>query len=154
MGGRRDGKRGHVLFYVKLKSMKTAKTHKILIIDDDPNEIELTRRTLSRAGVEVKIETASCGDAALELLQNKDDLPSLIFLDLKMPGLSGIDTLRLIRADEHVKNITVIILTNSMMESDKKGAFASGANGFLQKAYDIDQFGMDIKAVLERWLIK
>ncbi|MBI5100700.1 MAG: response regulator [Nitrospirae bacterium] len=134
--------------------MKTAKTHKILIIDDDPNEIELTRRTLSRAGVEVKIETASCGDAALELLQNKDDLPSLIFLDLKMPGLSGIDTLRLIRADEHVKNITVIILTNSMMESDKKGAFASGANGFLQKAYDIDQFGMDIKAVLERWLIK
>ena len=100
--------------------MKTTTAHKILIVDDDPNDTELTKKVLSRSGCHVKVETVSLGEAALELLRKEDDLPSVIFLDLKMPGLSGIETLRMIRADERLRNIAVIILTNSLLEADKK----------------------------------
>ncbi len=92
------------------------------------------------------------GEAALELLQNQEALPSLIFLDLKMPGISGIDTLRRIRADERLRNIRVIIMTNSILASDKSASFAAGADGFLHKEFDVSLFGKDIKSILERWL--
>jgi CheY-like chemotaxis protein len=132
--------------------MKTAMAHKVLIVDDDPNDTEMTRRVLSRAGFEVKVEAVTCGETALELLRKEDALPSLIFLDLNMPGMGGIDTLRRIRDDDRLRNITVIILTNSLLEADKKESYAGGADGFLHKAFDIDQFGIDIKSALERWL--
>jgi CheY-like chemotaxis protein len=132
--------------------MKTTTAHKILIVDDDPNDTEITKRVLSKSGFDVKVEAVSLGEAALELLQKEDDLPSVIFLDLKMPGLSGIETLRLIRADERMRTITVVILTNSLLEADKKESYAAGADGFLHKAFDIDRFGIDIKSVLEHLL--
>ncbi|MCL5023400.1 MAG: response regulator [Nitrospirae bacterium] len=126
--------------------------HKILIVDDDPDDTEMTKRVLSKSGFEVKVEAVLHGEAALELLRKEDDLPSLILLDLKMPGMGGIDTLRRIRADERLKNITVVILTNSLLEADKKESYDAGANGFLQKAFDIDRFGRDVLSALERWL--
>lgn len=132
--------------------MKTTTAHKILIVDDDLNDTEMTKRVLSKSGFDAKIEAVSRGEAALELLRKDDDLPSLIFLDLKMPGLSGIEILRMIRADERLRNITVIILTNSLLEADKKESYAAGADGFLHKAFDIDRLGIDIKSVLEHWL--
>jgi len=132
--------------------MKTTTAHKILIVDDDPNETKMTKWVLSKSGFNVKVEMASHGEAALELLRKEDDLPPVIFLDLKMPGLSGIETLRMMRADERLRNITVIILTNSLLEGDKKESYAAGAEGFLHKAFDIDRFGKDIKSVLERLL--
>lgn len=132
--------------------MKSNKAHKILIIDDNPNDIYLAKRALSKAGFEVEVEAVMHGEAALELLRNEDDLPSLILLDLNMPGMSGIDTLRQIRADCRVSNITVIIATNSPLESDKNESYAAGADDFLNKAFDMDRFGRDIKSVLERWL--
>ena len=92
------------------------------------------------------------GEAALELLQKEDDLPSLILLDIKMPGMSGIDTLRRIRSDGHLKNIPVIVATNSILESDRNASYAAGADGFIQKDFDISKFGRDIKSILERWL--
>jgi CheY-like chemotaxis protein len=134
--------------------MKMTTAPEILIVDDDPNDTEMTRIVLSRAGFEVMIEAVTHGEAALTLLRKKNDLPSLIFLDLKMSGLSGIETLRLIRADERLKNITVVILTNSLLEADRKESYAAGADDFLQKAFDIDLFATDVKSALERWLIQ
>ena len=132
--------------------MKTETAHKILIVDDDPNDTKITKRLLSKSGFEVMVETVASGAGALELLRNEDELPSLILLDLKMPGMSGIETLRLIRAEELLKNTTVIIVTNSLLESDRNASYAAGADGFIQKAFDIDLFGRDIKSVLERWV--
>lgn len=126
--------------------------HKILIVDDDPNDTEMTRIVISWAGFEIMIEAVTHGEEALNLLQKENDLPSLIFLDLKMPGLSGLETLRLIRADERLKNITVVMLTNSLLDADRKESYAAGADDFLQKAFDIDLFAMNIKSALERWL--
>jgi len=132
--------------------MKTTKTKKILIIDDDPNDTFMTKRGLSKSGFDVRVEEAASGEAALELLRNEDELPSLIFLDLKMSGMSGIETLRQIRADKHLKDITVIISTNSLLEADKNASYAAGATGFIEKGFDITLFEREIKAVLERWL--
>jgi two-component system, response regulator len=132
--------------------MKAAKTHKILIVDDESNEIEMTKRVLSKTGLEVTVNEATHGEAALELLRRQDELPSLVFLDLKMPGMSGIDTLRKIRSDGRLKNIPVIIMTNSLLESDKLSSYAAGADGFLHKAFDMTIFARDIEALLKRWL--
>ena len=77
-----------------------------------------------------------------------------MLLDLKMPGMSGIDTLLQMRSDEHLKNITVIIVTNSSLESDRRAAFESGADGFLHKGCDWDQFTGKLESVLDRWLKK
>jgi CheY-like chemotaxis protein len=132
--------------------MKTRTVHRILIVDDDPSDAEMTKRVLSKAGLRLKVETVTCGEAALEFLRKGDDLPSVIFLDLKMSGLSGIETLGMIRDDEHLRNITVVIVTNSLLEADRKASYAVGADDFLCKAFDLDRFAMDIKAALERWL--
>lgn len=130
----------------------TTTTHRILIIDDDPNDTELTKRALSKAGFGTIIEATASGEGALELLRREANVHSLIFLDLKMPGMSGVETLRCIRADECLRRSTVIILSNSLLESDKDASYAAGADDFMQKSIDIDRFERDIKAVLGRWM--
>lgn len=132
--------------------METVATHKVLIVDDDPNDVEMTKRALRKSGFEVTIETATNGGAALELLRKERDLPSLVLLDLKMPGMGGIDLLRRIRSDERLKKITVVVLTTSLLEADKKESYAAGADDFYHKAFDLDLFGRNIKSMLERWL--
>jgi CheY-like chemotaxis protein len=134
--------------------MKTTKTHKILIVDDNPDDRFVIKRALSKPGFEVEVEVVAHGEAALELLRKEDDLPSVIFLDLKMPGMSGIETLRHIRDDVRLSKIPVIIVTHSLLELDKKESYAAGADGLINKVSDREQFGRDIESVLERWLKK
>jgi two-component system response regulator len=92
------------------------------------------------------------GETALALLRNSGELPSLMLLDLKMPGMSGIDTLRRMREDEELKHIPVVIVTNSTLESDRNAALNAGADGFIHKDFDMDKFGRDMKSLLDRWL--
>lgn len=125
---------------------------KILIVDDNPDEIVLTRRVLEKIGCEVKTESSDSGAAALECLRNCKDLPAVILLDLKMPGMSGIDTLRQIRSEERLKHIPVIIITSSALEEDRRESLESGANSFLHKAFDLKQFGEELKSLLKIWL--
>lgn len=126
--------------------------HTILIIDDNPDDIEITRIVLSKMGHEVKIEAALCGEAALERLRSGEELPSIILLDLKMSGMGGFDVLRQIRGDERLQHIPVIVVTSSSLESDEKKSYEAGANTFLHKAFDMDRFSRDIKHVLARWI--
>jgi len=126
--------------------------HTILIVDDDPDDIEITRRVLLKAGRDIQVAAVKSGEHVMDLLQEGRDLPSLIFLDLKMCGMSGIDTVLLIRADDRLKHIPVIILTNSALESDMQRAYDAGANSFVHKAFDIEQFSRNIMAHLDCWL--
>jgi CheY-like chemotaxis protein len=127
-------------------------SYTVLVVDDDPDDLEITRRALARIECGVTCMTACRGEDALALLRGLSDLPALILLDLKMPGMNGIDTLRQIRSDDRVKNIPVVIVTNSTLESDRKSALAAGANAFLHKAFDMDQFTRDIQGQLDRWM--
>jgi two-component system response regulator len=123
-----------------------------MVVDDSQDDREITRRILAKAGRDVLIREAERGEEALRLLQCEDELPSLILLDLKMPGMSGIDTLRRIRADERQKRIPVIINTNSTLDSDRNASLNAGANEFVHKAFDLDQYRKDVQALLDRWL--
>ena len=125
---------------------------KILIVDDNPDDIEITRIVLGEAGWEVALETAPCGEAACDRLRMGNDLPALILLDLKTPGMGGLDTLRWIRADTRLKQIPVIMVTASSFEKDEKEAYENGADAFLYKAFDIDQFSHDLDSLLQRFL--
>jgi CheY-like chemotaxis protein len=126
--------------------------HTIMVVDDDPDDMEITRRILAKMRRDMIVTQAPCGEAALALLRNSGELPSLMLLDLKMPGMSGIDTLRRMREDERLKHIPVVIVTNSTLESDKNASLSAGADGFLHKDFDLDQFGRDMKSLLDRWL--
>jgi two-component system, response regulator len=125
---------------------------KILIVDDNPDEIVITRRVLAKMGCEVKTESSEGGEEALESLRNCKDLPAVILLDLKMPGLSGIDMLRRIRSDERLKQIPIIVVTSSALEADRRESLEAGANSFIHKVFDLEQFGKELIFQLDIWL--
>jgi CheY-like chemotaxis protein len=79
-------------------------------------------------------------------------VPTLILLDLKMPGMDGIEVLREIRADDRLRDLPVVVVTSSALESDREDAFAAGASGYIQKPLALDQFGKDLESVVQRWL--
>ncbi len=125
---------------------------RIFIIDDSDDDVLLTKTVISKINLDIITETAMSGDEGLAVLRSGKDLPSLILLDLKMPGMDGIQVLQNIRAEVRLHNIPVVILTNSRLESDRRASFKAGANGFLQKASSIDQFKIDMAGVLKQWL--
>jgi CheY-like chemotaxis protein len=124
-------------------------THTILIIDDNPDDVEIAKIILEQMDRKLKVETAPRGEVALELLHTGKNLPSLILLDLKMPGMSGFDVLRKIRADVRLKHIPVIVTTASSLEADENASYEAGADAILHKAFDIDQFSNDMETLLE-----
>jgi two-component system, response regulator len=127
-------------------------TNSIMIIDDNCDDIEIARIALEDIGRKENVESATSGQQALKHLRAEEDLPAVILLDLKMPGMSGFDVLREIRADERLKPVPVIVVTSSSLESDRQGAYAVGANGYLYKEIDIERFGASLSAELHRFL--
>jgi CheY-like chemotaxis protein len=125
-----------------------AMTDVIMIIDDNRDDIEITRVVLEEIGRKEKVEAALNGEQALRRLRESKNLPGLILLDLKMPGMGGIACLRQIRADERLRPIPVIVITSSSLPSDRQEANAAGVNGFLHKDIDIDHFGASLKAAI------
>lgn len=151
MGGGRTRKRGDGVFHSPvIMAIMTKQT--VLIIDDDQADVIITEKIFSKIAPDIGMDAALSGEAGLALLRSGKPLPALILLDLKMPGLSGIDVLRQIRGDEHLKHLPVIILTNSSLESDRQKSIEAGADSFLHKAVDMGQYTRDIKALLERYL--
>lgn len=124
----------------------------VLIIDDSDDDIVLTKLILEKLNREIRVDSAGSGEKGLALLRSMDALPSLVLLDLKMPGLDGFGVLREIRKDERLGSLPVIIVTHSDLESDKNASHANGANSYLNKSVDLDQFAIDMKKELERWV--
>ena len=124
----------------------------ILIIDDSEVDILLTKMVLAKIGREIRTDTALNGEAGLALLRGAAALPSLILLDLKMPKLNGIEVLRKIRGDARLSRIPVVIVTHSELESDKEASYKAGANSFLHKAFDFDQFRKGMEQVMSEWM--
>ena len=124
----------------------------ILIIDDSEDDVLLTQMVLTKIRENIKVEAAFSGVAGLAFLRGGDSLPTLILLDLKMPGMDGLNTLRAIRTDERLCRIPVVVLTHSDLESDREASYKSGANSFLNKSVDLDQFTEKIRNELERWI--
>jgi CheY-like chemotaxis protein len=125
--------------------------HTVLIIDDDENDILITKETLSAIRPGITVRGAFSGEEGLALLQSETELPALILLDLKMFGMSGFDTLQCIRADKRLRHLPVVVVTSSLLTSDVTEAYQAGANKVLHKS-SRDQIRRDLESVLAEWL--
>jgi len=117
---------------------------KILIIDDEPFIHILLRHTLERLGAQLEVFTAEGGDRGLMVVYNEH--PSLIFLDIMMPGLNGYEVCRRIKT--YAKDIYVILLTAKGEEVDKQLGVDAGADEYITKPFDPDLITRRVATVL------
>ena len=119
---------------------------KILIADDEPNQLELMSFNLSNAGY--SIIKASNGKEAMELIENHS--PDLIILDWMMPKMSGIDVCRTLRSRSETKQIPIIILSARSEDSDKSLGLDTGADDYISKPFSPKELISRVKALLRR----
>jgi CheY-like chemotaxis protein len=138
--------------------MTTSRT--ILLIEDNEDDVFLMQRALDKAGIVNPILTAEDGQEAIDYLsgigkfsdRKKYPVPALIFLDLKLPILSGLDVLRWIRGQSQFQNLVVIVLTSSNEPADLKRSYALGANSYVVKPPTSVQLLEMAKAFKWYWL--
>ena len=129
------------------------KEKSILLIEDNPDDIQLTLRALKKSNIANEVVIAQDGEAALEKLSGLDPLPTIILLDLKLPRLDGLEVLKRIRADARLKRLPVIILTSSKEEQDILKSYDSGANSYIRKPVEFEQFTESVRQLGLYWLL-
>ena len=133
----------------------------ILLVEDDPEDLELTMRALSDEHVCNRIQVARDGEEALDFLfcrgafsdRDPNSHPRLILLDLKLPKVDGLEVLQQIKRDPRTQSVPVVILTSSSQEQDMIQGYHLGANSYIQKPVDFDQFRTTIKHLGYYWLL-
>ena len=123
---------------------------RILLVEDNPDDIELTVSVIKDHGVAAEIDVVEDGVEALAYMAQR--VPDLMLVDLKLPRMNGLDLLRRIRADERTKHVPVVILTSSIEEEDVASSYASGANSYVRKPVDYDEFVQVARKLGEYWL--
>jgi two-component system, response regulator len=126
----------------------------ILLVEDNPDDAELTIRALKKNNLANNLLHLHDGQEAIDFLfSEKNTMPKLILLDLKMPKVDGIEVLRRLKADERKRVIPTVLLTSSKEEKDVIESYKLGVNAYIVKPVDFDQF---VKAVTQLglfWLI-
>jgi CheY-like chemotaxis protein len=133
----------------------------ILLVEDDPEDLDLTLRALREASVCTRIQVARDGEEALDFLfcrgpySGRDPVcqPKVILLDLKLPKVDGLEVLEQIRSDPHTQAVPVVILTSSKLERDVMRGYRLGVNSFIQKPVDFDRFRTTIQQLGYYWLV-
>ena len=133
----------------------------ILLVEDNPSDVDLTKRALSKNNIANKLVVAPDGKEALDYLKgtgkyagrDASELPTVVLLDLKIPKIDGLEVLRRIRADAALKRVPVVILTSSNEESDRKMGYDLGVNSYIRKPVDFVQFAEAIKVLGLYWLL-
>lgn len=123
----------------------------ILLIEDDAIEVMKFNRVLSSLNLAHKIIEANNGEKALSFLNAKDVIPDIIVLDLNMPKISGIDFLQILKKDDHLKFIPVVILTTSNNHKDILECYKIGIAGYLLKPLKYEAYLDNVKKLLEYW---
>ena len=132
----------------------------ILVVEDNPDHLELTVLTLEELGVSAEIAVARDGAEALDYLfgqgrhagRDTRKQPSFILLDMKLPKLSGLDVLRSVRSNPLTALVPVIMLTSSSEHSDRLACYQSGANSFVRKPVDFVDFTEKLNRLQAYWL--
>jgi CheY-like chemotaxis protein len=125
---------------------------KILLVEDSLADIELTLEALKGAKVANEVVVKRDGAAALDYLNSAVVRPDLVILDLNLPRLTGHEVLAAMRADERMRRIPVAVLTTSSADSDVARTYDLGANCFLTKPVDVDQFVDVVQSIDDFWL--
>ena len=129
------------------------KSLNVLVIEDDTIEIMKLNRTIATMNLKHKIQEASNGEMALEILGQKNNLPDIILLDLNMPKMNGIEFLRILKNDEVLKYIPTIILTTSHNHRDLLECYKIGIAGYVLKPLKYEDYVLKIEKLLNYWSI-
>lgn len=132
----------------------------VLIVEDNPQDLELTLRALRRSHLANNIVTVGDGEEALDFLfargaysgRNEKDVPRVVFLDLKLPKVDGFEVLREMRNDPRTKTVPVVVITSSAEERDRMATYGIGANSYVVKPIDFDSFTKTMSEVGFYWL--
>ncbi len=136
-------------------------TRNILLIEDNPSDIELTRRAFAKARVTNELVVIEDGGRALDYLFGgesgsglpPDQMPALVLLDLKLPVVDGLDILRRIRGEARTRRLPVVILTSSREDQDVAQSYDLGVNSYIRKPVDFLQFSEAIRSLGLYWLV-
>ena len=133
---------------------------KILLVEDNPNDAELTLEALAEHRLANEVVHLRDGAEALDYLHGRGQftgrdkgLPALVLLDLKMPKVDGLEVLRRMKADEHATTIPVVVLTSSREESDVVESYRLGVNSYIVKPVDFDKFSEAVSSLGFYWLL-
>jgi two-component system, response regulator len=133
----------------------------ILLVEDNPSDVRLTLHAFKTANLANTVHVARDGVEALEFLfgsapngdQNALETPRLILLDLKLPRLDGHEVLKRIKSDPRTRAIPVVVLTSSSQERDVMKSYDGGANSYIIKPVDFEQFTESIRDIGKYWLV-
>ncbi len=133
----------------------------ILLVEDNPSDLEVTLRALKEQNICNKLHVARDGEEALDFMfcqgphsgRSIDELPRVILLDLKLPLIDGLEVLRQIRGDARTRHVPVVVLTSSTEERDVVESYALGVNSYITKPVDFDQFRDAMHVIGMYWLM-
>ena len=129
----------------------------VLLVEDDEDDVLLTREALKDSKVIVSMTVVQDGEEALKRLRRQppfetSPVPDLILLDLNLPRVSGREVLKELKADPVLRKIPVVVLTTSAADTDVLKCYDLGANCYITKPVDFEQFQRIIKVIDEFWL--
>jgi two-component system, response regulator len=132
----------------------------ILLVEDNPDDAELTLGALAKSGYAQRVVHVEDGAAAIDFIcgegahsgRDTSILPRMVLLDLKLPKLDGFDVLERIRSHEASRRLPVVILTSSNEERDKAQGYQLGANGYVVKPVDFDEYNTAVAAISSFWI--
>lgn len=133
----------------------------ILLVEDNPDDVKLTLRALKKSNIMNEVIVVGDGVEALDYLfgqgtfagRDTDIMPQVVLLDLKMPKMDGLEVLQRIRADEKTKLLPVVILTTSSEDRDRVESYKVGANSYIRKPVDFNQFVAAVQHLGLYWLV-
>lgn len=133
----------------------------ILLVEDNPDDVLLTKRALKRNNILNEMKVVSDGVEALDYLfgtgeyadRDVSEEPCVILLDLKLPRVSGLEVLQRVRSDDRTRRIPVVVLTSSKEEQDLIGSYDLGANSYIRKPVDFEKFVAAIQQLGMYWLV-
>jgi two-component system response regulator len=129
----------------------------VMLVEDNPDDVELTRIAMSEAGMNVPLAVVEDGAEALEYLKDVQPngsrpRPDLILLDLNLPKVDGREVLRIVKEDADLRTIPVIVLSTSTDDVDVLAAYRDYANGFVSKPVDFEHFANVMRSIYAFWL--
>jgi len=136
------------------------KLGRILMVEDDPKDVELTLTALEEYNLANEVVVTRDGEQALDYLYYRGEYktrssgnPAVMLLDLKLPKVSGSEVLEQVKRDSRTRTIPVVVMTSSSEDRDVELAFKLGANSYVQKPVDFVQFQETVKTVGLYWLV-
>jgi CheY-like chemotaxis protein len=126
----------------------------ILLVEDNPMDVDLTRRAFVKRNISNPIEVARDGEEALGFIRRWEagqSLPVVILLDLKLPKVDGLEVLNYLKTHPKFRTVPVVILTSSAEDSDIQTAYRQGANSYIVKPVDFDRFVQIVEQIQTYW---